>query len=90
MNDDDLTSHFIIQSSQQVCSSHCGVAKFVGIQLGGMAVQATEANPISRSEGRAGSPPDKFGDEVGDQSGGLIESCINLKFSIRVRAMPLV
>ncbi len=62
----------MVQSSQQVWST------------------AEGAEPSRRPVGldaRAHSPPtrldsDKFGDEAGDQTGGLIELCSHLNFSI--------
>ncbi len=76
-----------IQSSLQVWSAAAELPNLSGwAAVSGLAaltrtVRARYASPHS--------PPakldsDKFGDEAGDETGGLIESCTRLKFSINI------
>ncbi len=86
MNDDydDLTLHDSTKPAQATGLVRRGVAKFVWIQFGGWAVtrsRLSEAKPQTAAE-QAKLDSDKFGDEAGDQTGGLSESCTRLKFSI--------
>ncbi len=67
---------------------HRGVAEFVCIQFGGFCCEgelASAVSPIGKLETAARpvkQDSDKFGDDAGGQTGGLIESCTRLKFSI--------
>ncbi len=84
-----IPSHFMIQSSHQVWST-AELPNFAWIQFGGYAAKASAASPIGRrlsangagTAGRAKLDSVKFGDEAGDQTVGLIESCIRLRFPL--------
>ncbi len=74
MNDDGDHPHhssIVIQSSQQVWFTADLLNSSESVWFGGLRFQASLALSVRPAKLDTG----KFGDETGDQTGGLIESC---------------